>query len=301
MLNERGHHGPPLIPPAMPPWGAGFADVACAEIGCDALIARISEEAKRHGVEENALKLVDIFARAGELVLLCGAQSELALQAYARCISAGLYRTMALDPSIIGLDDLWRAPGTQTPTALAHAWQAALSEPNLFHIVCMRDVDAAPYRLWLASFQAVLQSASRPSNLLVFAIATGRGDARPTIASPATDRSAHLVPICPGVHADGAVSALSAVVLPLPPPSRLTIDTDVVPTNTVSSDWLRRVVTLDLPPNMLVRLARFANRFNGNDAEANMAAVQGWGQFLGSKEATNLPSCLRDGYTALVN
>ncbi|MEX3955997.1 hypothetical protein [Trinickia sp. EG282A] len=301
MLTQHGYHGPSLIPPVMPPWGTGLPSGACNEIGYGSLTAVIGEEAKRHGIDESALRLTDIFARAGELILLCGPQAELALRAYARCISAGVYRTMALDPSIIGLDDLWRAPGTQTPTAFAHAWQAALGAPDCFHILCMRDIDAAPYRLWLASFQTVLQSASRPTNLLVFATTTGRSDAQPGVGSPDDSWSGYLVPVFPGVHEAGAVAALASAVAPVPPPSRLSVAPDTVPTGSIAGDWLTRVVTFDLPPGVLARLARFRNQFIGDDAEHLMTAVQGWGQFLGSRDATSLPSTLRDGYASMTN
>lgn len=301
MLTQHDYHGPSLIPPAMPPWGTGMPSGACDEIGYGSLTAVISEEAKRHGIDENALRLTDIFARAGELVLLCGPQAELTLRAYARCISTGVYRTMALDPSIIGLDDLWRAPGTQTPTAFAHAWQAALGAPDCFHILCMRDIDAAPYRLWLASFQTVLQSASRPTNLLVFATTTGRSDTQAGMGSPDDSPSGYLVPVFPGVHDAGAVAALASAVAPVPPPSRLSVAPDTVPTGSAAGDWLTRVVTFDLPPGVLARLARFRNQFIGDDAEHLMTAVQKWGQFLDSRDATSLPSTLRDGYTSMTN
>jgi hypothetical protein len=301
MLAEHGYHGPSLIPPIMPPWGTGLPSGACNEIGYDALAIVIREEAKRHGVDESALRLADIFARAGELVLLCGPQAELTLRAYARCIAAGVYRTMALDPSIIGLDDLWRAPGTQAPSAFAHAWQAAVGAPDCFHILCIRDIDAAPYRLWLASFQSILQSVSRPTNLLLFATTTGRSDAQSGVVAPDDNRSEYLVPVFPGVHAAGAVAALASAIAPLPPPSRLTVAADTIPTGSAADDWLRRLVTFDSPPSVLTRLARFRTQFIGDDAEHLMAAVQGWGRFLCSRDATSLPSTLRDGYTSMAN
>ncbi|MEZ2349800.1 hypothetical protein [Caballeronia sp. RCC_10] len=300
MLTEHGYHGPSLLPSALPPWANSVASDGPAEIGYDALTMRISQESKRHGVEEEALRLIDIFARSGELVLLCGPQSELALQAYASCVSGGSYRTMPLDPSTIGLDDLWRAPGTQAPTAFAHAWQAALGAPDSPHILCIRDIDAAPYRLWLASFRTVLQGAARPPNLLVFAMSTGRNEGQSVAPAGDDNRSDYLVPVCPEIHREGAVCALASAVAPLTSSSRLTIDPNAVPSDLEANDWMRRVVTLDLPPSALIRLARFRNRFM-SDAEQLMAAVQGWGQFLGSKDMTHLPSCISDGLTAMTN
>jgi predicted nucleic acid-binding Zn-ribbon protein len=163
----------PSPPPAIAPWATGKRLNAVA-IAAASLAARLDEEGRRFGIDVEDLRLVDGFARAGELVLICGEHADLTLQAYARCVAAGELRVHALDPSALGLDDLWRTPSTGRPTALAIAWQRAESAPDETVLVCLRDFDSAPYRLWLDSLVAVLCSPSRPRNLTVLATPCGQ-------------------------------------------------------------------------------------------------------------------------------
>lgn len=161
---------------------------------------RLADEAESHGVLPQDLALLDGFARAGEIVLLLGDQAELALRAYARCVAGGEIRSHALDPSSIGLDDLWRVPGTGRPTAFALAWHRAQVSPETTVLLCLRDLDAAPFRLWLASLHSVMQAPDRPRNLLLLSTSFGLsgGDEE---EQPGTEQLRHhLVALMPGLH-----------------------------------------------------------------------------------------------------
>lgn len=102
------------------PWWSPIGDVP-SEIGFAELPSRLDHEARFFGVQTADIQLLDGALRAGELVLLVGTSSELALGAFARAVAGGRVRNQVLDPSTIGLDDLWRVPGSHRPTAFAMA------------------------------------------------------------------------------------------------------------------------------------------------------------------------------------
>jgi hypothetical protein len=135
---------------------------------------KLKSEAESHGIEVDDLILLDGLARAGELLLINGANAEFALRAYTRVVSAGQIYVSALDPSVIGLDDLWRSPVSNRPTPFALAWNRALTDPDVTVVVCLRSFDSAPIRLWVDAFVASLRSPRRPKNLLVLATTSGR-------------------------------------------------------------------------------------------------------------------------------
>ena len=160
-------------PMPTPPWT--FPQVTePSTIDLAELPARIAAEAEFHGLRASDVRLLDAALRSGELVLLVGASSELAITAIARAASGGHVRNHVLDPSAIGLDDLWRVPGSHRPTVFAMAWSRAVREPRSTVLVCLRNIDAAPFRLWLRSLRAALASPGRPPNLAVLATTVGR-------------------------------------------------------------------------------------------------------------------------------
>jgi hypothetical protein len=113
--------------------------------------------------------------------------------------------------------------------------------------------------------------------------------------------SSCVVPVFPGVHAAGAASALDSVIPPIPSPSRLSVGAEAEGNEVSAGSWLGQLVALDAPPSVLSRLAKFTNRFDCDDPNSAMKDIQNWGRFLASKQATNLASCLKDGYAALAN
>jgi len=219
LLGENGNRVAPLLPAAMPPWWCPTSSGDVRQISNAELEKQLAEEAKCNGVLAEDLRLLDLFARSGEFVLLLGDQAEQTVRAYARAVSGGNIRTHALDPSAIGLDDLWRVPTTGRPTAFALAWHHAQVRSDTAVMLCLRDLDASPFHLWLASLAAALRSPYRPQNLLVVATASsasGQGEEYPgtellrrhiVALEPRADPLAHLAE---AVHDE-----------PLAPPSML--------------------------------------------------------------------------------
>ncbi|MFM0371098.1 hypothetical protein [Paraburkholderia aspalathi] len=301
VLRERGHRGPSLIPSSVAPWSLPLAVVNVREVNLDQLVIRISEEAQLHAVNEFDLQMLDAFARAGELVLIQGPQAELAVRAYARCVAGGTFRSMALDPSVIGLDDLWRSPGTQLPTAMAHAWHAAESEPDTLHILCLRNLDSAPFRLWFSSLHSVLSFDSRPRNLLLLATAMSvdADSVSSRVENSGGGLHRWLVPISPGVHADGIASVLGSIVPPIAPASRLRVAGSITQDSSRFAGWGMRVSSIATSPDTLARMARLGDSLvDANDEEIQLALFK-WCQFISSADDKELPNALRDGYAAL--
>lgn len=173
LLGTEGEDSSDQTPLPSPPW-TWSRSVEPSTISLAELPIRLEEEANFHGVNSSDLQLLDAASRAGELVFLVGPSAELALTALTRAVAGGHVRNHVLDPSAIGLDDLWRVPGSHRPTAFATAWSRALQEPETSVLVCLRNIDAAPFRLWLRSLRAALASPMRPSNLIVLATTIGR-------------------------------------------------------------------------------------------------------------------------------
>ena len=163
----------PILPLLSNPWSLD-AIKSPRRLQIAELKPRLKSEAESHGIELDDLILLDGLARAGELLLVNGTNAEFALRAYTRVVSAGQLYVSALDPSVIGLDDLWRTPVSNRPTPFALAWNRALTVPDAVVVVCLRSIDSAPIRLWIDSFVASLRSSRRPKNLLVLATASGR-------------------------------------------------------------------------------------------------------------------------------
>ena len=174
-LRKEVSDEPVFLPSALPPWSVPARRV-CADIDVEELKGRLIVEAAHHGLVEDDLLLLDSFLRAGEPLLVTGPNADLCLRAYATAVSGGEVRIHALDPAAIGLDDLWTVPTSGRATSFALAWHRARVHPSETVLVCLRNLDAAPFRLWIASMQAVLDSAYRPRNLLVAACASIEAD-----------------------------------------------------------------------------------------------------------------------------
>ncbi|MEQ5840443.1 hypothetical protein N0A02_13505 [Paraburkholderia acidicola] len=289
-----------LIPSNVAPWARRFEVQKTGSIEYSGLATRIEAEAKTHAVATEDLSLVDALARSGELILMFGPQAELALTAYARCVAGGAVRSLPVDPSVIGLEDLWRVPGTQQPTALAYAWNSAEAEPDRLHIVCLRNLDAAPFHLWLASLNAVLFSASRPRNLLFFATSTGREQTQ--TAAPCNDASYQrwLIPIQAGVHRDGPAAVLASMISPLDEPTRLHFLSSAPSDDTISIDWLKRIALLNATPEFVMRMTRLAQTVLCSGDEQIRLKIFNWAEYITSSVGPEtLPPCMRAGYASL--
>lgn len=297
LLAINGNSIAPMTPPSVPPWWIPIRSDA-GLISLSELQGRLGQEAGDHGVSTDDLTLIDGFARAGEIVLLLGVQAELSLKAYARALSGGEVRYHSLDPSAIGLDDLWRVPASARPTAFALAWHHARINPQEIVLVCLRDFDAAPFRMWLASFYAVLSSDERPRNLLVTAVSSVASSIHANAnAETGTDALHHLlVPIHPRSLPNGVVGK---VVLdkPIPVTTRLTHKAEELlnPSYAVYIQLVKRGVH--------TRTVRRALRLFGVLGEVAMHegrdVVASWAGYLNDGIASSLPESLADGYEGL--
>lgn len=156
-----------FLPSMLPPWVNKIDVSQISSIQPNQLFELLNGQAKRLGIKPEGVELFDGLIRTGELVAIMDNQAEELLQSYATIITGGQIYWLQPDPSTIGLDDLWRVPATQIPTALSLAWHAAVSEPETYHLLCLHKIDMAPYGYWLESLLDLLQSLKRPRNLLV--------------------------------------------------------------------------------------------------------------------------------------
>ncbi len=125
--------------------------------------------AKRWKYRFEDLACADILARAGEIVILPrGVAMEFCL-CYAAVVASGDVARHVLDPSVIGLNDLWRPPPKSEPTAFALSWTAAVQDPRRYRIVLLDGLERTPLDLWVDGLIEELRTAKRPANLLVFA------------------------------------------------------------------------------------------------------------------------------------
>lgn len=157
-----------LVPGPIPPWGLGTRSEVVG-IGFDRLRERLHAQAGHVGIDISGLSVIDVLLRAGELVVLCNPHDRLLLDAYADVVAGGSIRKQVLDPSLIGLDDLWRQPGSGIPTALANAWIAAQLHADRTIVLLLEGLDSAPLRWWLRALVRELHGTDRPGNLLVVA------------------------------------------------------------------------------------------------------------------------------------
>ena len=157
-----------ILVPASPPWASGFTRQT-HEIGLKQLRERFDAQADSSGLDTGDLLVLDALLRSGELVLVVDDDIQGLLDSYAQCVTGGNVRRIALDPSVIGLDDLWRQPATGSPTSFAQAWTAARAHPDRAILLAIESIEAAPLGLWLPALLRELHGRSRPTNLLVAA------------------------------------------------------------------------------------------------------------------------------------
>lgn len=185
------------------PWAVAEASGA-DPIDIGELFAELSKREQGKGLPKGALAELDVVARAGEIALLLGDETERLITEYGACVAGGSPWRMSLDPTVIGLDDLWRQPGTGVPTSFARAWNHASSNPDRTVLVVLDDLDAALGCLWLPRLAEHLRSPARPANLLV--LATLVPDA--TTGGPSRDILSALLPLAWEGGATGAIAAV---------------------------------------------------------------------------------------------
>jgi hypothetical protein len=166
-----------VLPPATPPWGRTGSKIV-TPIGHGELRERLEAEARHAGISTPDFLALDTLLRAGELVVLIEPRDRILLEIYADVVSGGRIRKCVVDASIIGLDDLWRQPGSGNPTPFAKAWTAARAHPDETLVFVLEYLDAAPLSFWLPLLVTELASPDRPSNLLVVGTLMASGNAR---------------------------------------------------------------------------------------------------------------------------
>ncbi len=196
--------GTTILPSAVPPWAEVRVDVT-APIGAADLVERIEVEAGKAGILKEDLAAFDALLRGGEIVMLLGNGVSATLAAYARTVSAGRITRFALDPSIIGLDDLWRQAASGVPTPLAYSWHLATSHPSACIFLVIEAINAAPFEFWLSSLAAALGHPNRPRNLLIAATVSST---RWTARSASNDVSSVTVPFSLSATPDAIRPAL---------------------------------------------------------------------------------------------
>lgn len=155
-----------LVPSEAPPWSTASV-VSCVEYSWKDHAAKLHSTAKANGMAPETFVVLDMAARGGALVVMPPDSATVCFQAYAEVVTGGALFRHALDPSSIGLDDLWRQPGSSLPTAFARAWNAAKLVRSRFHIVVLDGLERSPLDLWLPSFESILNEPRRPKNLIV--------------------------------------------------------------------------------------------------------------------------------------
>ena len=119
------------------------------------------------GVENTTLTALDVLARAAQIPVLFGPDVQDVMHAYAFSIAGGDVHRHRVDPTTIAPDDLWRHPGTQEPTAVAHAWRAAEANPERSILLVVDGIDLAPSEFWFDTWCDVVRSDRKPPNLIV--------------------------------------------------------------------------------------------------------------------------------------
>lgn len=158
-----------LIPAQASPWARGSSLPPVEFSEWENFTDTLRNVAIRSGYQPDALLIADIAARAGELVVMPSSAASDIVQCYASVIASGEVYRHILDPSTIGLEDIWRQPVSSIPTAFAQAWISASANPTRFKILFIDGLERTPIDMWLPSLVNELDRESRPSNLLVFA------------------------------------------------------------------------------------------------------------------------------------
>lgn len=270
----------PRLPESAAPWLAPLDEDAGVTLTRQALSEALRVQAERNGLA--SLVELDAFARAGELVLITGGCSERALGAYVDAVASGRLWSMACDPSVIGLDDLWATPPDRSPTGFAMAWSFADAHPDATVVVCLRAIDASPMHLWLPPLAAVLRTRRRPRNLLVLATQLGAPrDAASQDYPEYMQLLKWIVPVQPAPVEGGAIRALSQLSSGLEPKSALRWEDDPPPALALSPELTVKFSNLD--GDAALRCARLA--MSTKDHARGDGLVAEWATLLQSAEA----------------
>jgi hypothetical protein len=150
-----------------PPWNRPDESIG-NEVTLDEFPIILGEAARMVGLPLDVVAKFDIVTRSGEVAILIGGAAESLLDLYASCFAGGVVYRVTLDPTVLGIDDLWINPTRQRETPLAAGWKSALEFPDRPHLVCLDDLDSASLSNWFPGFAKTLKR-TRPANFFVVA------------------------------------------------------------------------------------------------------------------------------------
>lgn len=299
LFDRSGRHVVASLPAPTPPWWSMDRPGEVPLITVGALKQRLTEEAKAYGIQADDIILMDTLIRSGELVVVTGTDAELAIEAYARSVAGGCVRNHTLDPSTIGVDDLWRSPSTQSPTAFAHAWHIASTRPDQIVLLCLRSIDASPAGLWMPPLATFLADDRRPSNLLIVATAPRCAHVLETSEAIRKDLRHHAVGFRPRMRLD-ASTCKAALGAALPAATKLKLEPLLrsVPDFEAVIDIGDKAVHPAIA-RRVVRFLRAANDSLGGQKTVEFAIA--WAHTLKTGETNGLPASIADGYADIFN
>jgi hypothetical protein len=187
------------------PWSAPSTVEPSLELQLDELPATLTAAAKDRGLPIKSVAALDIALRSGAFTVLSGPAADYLLDTYATCVTGGIVHRTSVDPTILGIDDLWTQPSRHQETPFARAWRNALASPDQAVLACLDSLESASLTNWLPDFVAMLARA-RPTNLMIVAI-------RRTSAGGATvnDRATFAgIPIAAESSVDSAIAILDS-------------------------------------------------------------------------------------------
>ena len=291
-----------LLPPFIAPWNQEAESVDAETINVSELPARLEAAADSHGIDGGALRLLDVFARAGEMTLVVGPNASAAIAAYAHCVSAASIVSVSVDASTIGLDDLWRTPGTHRPTALAYAWNDARNDSTSIRLVCLRNIHGAPARRWLSSLQEAVRAKGWPRNLLVVATMDDPRLAEESPDEGNSELARRIVALRPKMSDAPGKAGLNAAFGTAQFSTRLAADNVTAKMADLPVDWTMFLASASVTVQDVARIARVAAIAARTYGEEFSMTLRPWADVavVGDRaNVGNLPPALADGYAAL--
>jgi hypothetical protein len=237
--------------------------------------------AELHGFKAHDLVAFDIVARAGQTVLLPSEAANSVLECYSSVVSHGRFLSQSLDPSVLGYDDLWRSPSTDSPTPLSRAWAASARDRSAIELVLIEGIERTPLDLWVGPLIRTLESNDRPPNLLVFLSMGG------TVLDPARgcpDLPKITVPFNPSRNPGPTGNMMARLMGTGPETTWLDFAERKKPTSSEASQILQRAISLE-PAERLEVAARLCEAARGSgiaDLDATIGAI--WRQLNGHEK-----------------
>ncbi len=169
-LTERGVlQNKSLLPSILPPWSCVETKTDVKVIVESDTIELFRQLASTYGYDDRNVIVFDRLIRTGHLILLINQDAHIFIEHYSRLICGGRISHIALDASYIGVDDLWRNPGTNLNTGFAYAWNNAINNPEHYYVVHLTGTVEVNYVGFFKQLDEVLSYSQRPKNLLVLA------------------------------------------------------------------------------------------------------------------------------------